>query len=207
MQQGDIAYQDHINTELIRIAAKYSIPIVATHNVYYATEDLAEPQDYLQAIASGRSIDDPDRPSKLDGNHALLSEDGMRSLWVQHPELLDRTQEIVDRVNIDIPYGLTLIPQFPLSDDQRAEYEKFRITCTSEEVVLDSEEWLLRSVCISGMLERYEFTLSPAEIDICIRKKLTSPPEKKLKDIPVEELIQIAYQSFLPRKREIFSAL
>ncbi len=207
MSQGDIAYQGHINDELIRIAAKYSIPIVATHNVFYSKIDLSEPQDYLQAIASGRSIDDPDRPSKLEGNHALLSEDEMKSLWVQHPELLDRTQEIVDRIDINIPYGLTLIPQFPLSDDQRAEYEKFRITCTSEEVVLDSEEWLLRSVCISGMLERYEFSLTPDEVDICIRKKITIPPDKKLKDIPVEELIQIAHQSFLPRKREIFDRL
>ena len=132
MSQEDIAYQGHINDELIRIAAKYSIPIIATHNVYYSKLELAEPQDYLQAIASGRSIDDPDRPSKLDGNHALLSEDEMKSIWIQHPELLERTQEIVDRIDINIPYGLTLIPQFPLSDDQKMEYEKFRITCTAE---------------------------------------------------------------------------
>ena len=57
------------------------------------------------------------------------------------------------------------------------------------------------------MLERYECSLTPEEIDICIRNKLTPPPEKKLKDIPVEELIQIAHDGFLPRKREIFGGL
>lgn len=207
MQQGDVSHQDHINTELIRLANTYNIPIVATHNVYYAQSDLAEAQDYLQAISSGRSIDDPDRPSKINGDHALLSEAAMRDIWIQHPALLDTTQEIVDKIDLDIPYGLTLIPKFPLSDEQKSAYETFVSLSREGERILDTESWLLRSVCIRGMMERYDIVLSDEEFDICVRCKEIPPLEKKLKDIPVSELIDRAYEGFLDEKKAIFARL
>lgn len=207
MQQGDIAHQDHINTELIRLANTYNIPIVATHNAYYAQSSLAEAQDYLQAISSGRSIDDPDRPSKISGDHSLLSEDEMRNIWIQHPALLDTTQEIVDKVDLDIPYGLTLIPRFPLSSDQQRDYEVFVEQTREGERRLDTESWLLRSVCIRGMMERYGIDLSEEEFDIAIRCREVPPLQKKLKDIPVSELIERAYEGFLNEKKEIFARL
>jgi DNA polymerase-3 subunit alpha len=74
-------------------------------------------------IGDGRSLENPDRPTLIDGNYALRSPREMEELFAHVPEAIRNTLEINDKIRIDIPYGKTLIPTFKLEDEEQEAYE------------------------------------------------------------------------------------
>lgn len=122
--------------------------------------DHAEPQDLLLCLGSGKRLDDPDRRTLIEGNYSLRPQREVEELFSYVPESVEATQEIADKIDIEIPHGDFLLPHYSLIPEEREAYQRYIDYIqkdTSQLVNLDEEEWLLRYLCISGLNTRYDF--------------------------------------------------
>ena len=147
IEHPQVGGQTRINDTLIRLSQEHGIPLVATNDTYYFTPADAETQDLLSCIGDGRSLEDPDRPSIIDGNYSLRGMDEMAELFAHAPEAVSNTTRIADMIDLVIPYGKTLIPEFELDAERYAEYEIYIASLSPELAHLSAEEWELRRLC------------------------------------------------------------
>jgi len=115
----------------------------------------------------------------------------MKELFVYAPEAIEATQEIVDKIDLEIPYGKILIPECTLSEDDRVILERYRKYIKSKNYVgikiIDEEEWHLRYLCFSGLNKRYDFRLKEEQLFDFIAKKEQEQINKKLDEFTTEE--------------------
>lgn len=154
-EHPDRPMQPKINDALIRIAKNRNYEYVGTNNSYYLTPDDAEVQDMMAAVSAGRELDDPDRPTLMNGDYSVRPSEEMQELFVYAPRAYENTQKIADMTNLVIEYGDYKIPVFPLSVEEQRQYEAVtqqieahNATDSETLEVLGTEEWLLRMLCI-----------------------------------------------------------
>ena len=207
IEHPQVGGQTRINDTLIRLSREHGVPLAATNDTYYFTEADAETQDLLSCIGDGRSIEDPDRPSLIDGNYSLRSIEEMNELFAHAPEAVTNTLKIAEMIDLVIPYGKTLIPEFELDAERYGEYELYIASLTPELAHLSAEEWELRRLCYEGLNTRYNFGADAMMLREFIHKVSVPAPDKKLSDMALAELIErgLSYQT--ARKREIMNAL
>ncbi len=71
----------------------------------------------------------------------------MSELFSYAPDAIENTKKIADSIELEIPYGQTLIPTFSLAKREQSAYEKYCENLSDDLVKLDSEEWNLRDLC------------------------------------------------------------
>lgn len=174
--------------------------------MYYAKREDAEPQDLLFCIGDGRALDDPDRPTKMEGDYSLRSGDEMDELFSHIAVAAKNTRLIADKIHLEIPYGQTLIPTFTLNTTEQEQYEKYLQIIKEPLQKLDSEEWNLRRMCMEGLNKRYDWQLSDEIIHEFINKKTVEKSEKKLSEMSVNELIELSQNYFTPKKQTFIAA-
>ncbi|MQC16625.1 MAG: DNA polymerase III subunit alpha [Chloroflexi bacterium] len=118
------------------VAQKMGLPTVVTNDSHYTGPGDVRAHEVLLCIGSNSTVHDENR-FKLDGNTFYLrSEEEMRSLFPGHPEAADHTWEIAERVNIDIQFGRTMLPNPGVPEG------------------LSARDWL-RQQCEEGLYRRY----------------------------------------------------
>ncbi|MDP2104015.1 MAG: DNA polymerase III subunit alpha, partial [Candidatus Gracilibacteria bacterium] len=206
-EHPDRGNQPKINDSLIRLSKSHGYKVVATNNVYYIDQSDAEARDLFSCIGDGRSLEDPDRPTLIDGNYALRSGEEMEELFAHVPEAIRNTIEINDKIRIDIPYGKTLIPTFELTPEERMTYEKYSGKIPEGVRKLGSEEWYLRHVCILGLNTRYDFGFDEDVMNEFIHKKDIPGAEKELIEMSVDELKTLSQSYYTERKKTLIESL
>lgn len=204
-EHPDRGNQPKINDYLVKLSRTYGYKVVATNHVYYISQDDAEARDLFYCIGDGRSLEDPDRPTLIEGNYALRSPEEMAELFAHVPEAIKNTLEINDKIRIDIPYGKTLIPTFELGAEEKALYTNYTDHLPEGIKALEEEEWNLRRICIEGLNYRYGFALDPETVTEFIHKKNIPGSDKKLSDMSALELQALAKTYYTDRKREIIN--
>ncbi|WP_235935355.1 DNA polymerase III subunit alpha [Candidatus Laterigemmans baculatus] len=119
------------------IARKMGLPLVATSDTHYVDPEDAEAQDVMLCINTGRFRTDSSR-MRMDGNQYFLR--SPEQMYEKFPGLEDavaRSQEIANKVDIDLELGKHYFPKFE---------------CPRQ---LTPAEYL-RELCIKGLKERYE---------------------------------------------------
>ncbi|MDD2693908.1 MAG: DNA polymerase III subunit alpha [Candidatus Gracilibacteria bacterium] len=213
-EHPDKPMQPKINETIIALSKKYGYEYVGTNNTYYMSPDDADVQDMMMAVSDGRSLDDPDRNTLMNGDYSIRPSREMEELFVYTPRAYENAQKIADMIDIQIEYGSYKIPKFPLSIEEKEKYEKYGLFISSENErndlkfqALSEEEWLLRTMCIDGLNFRYEFGLSESQKSILLHKIAIPKPEKKLSAMSVEELYTLAESYYSDSKKEIVSSL
>jgi len=79
-----------VEAKLLNLAKEQHIPLVATNDVKYATQDLSEAQDILTCIATNQYIDDASRPKVL-SEHYFKSPEAMVEMFKDIPEAISNT--------------------------------------------------------------------------------------------------------------------
>lgn len=212
-EHPDRPMQPKINDTILRIAKNHNYEVVSTNNAYYLTPDDAEVQDMMAAVAAGRELDDPDRPTLMNGDYSVRPSREMEELFVYAPKAYANTEKVAELIDLHIEYGDYKIPVFPLSDEEKIEYQKYldfvdeHNAKNPEEIFekFEAEEWLLRTLCINGLNFRYDFGLDDAKKNIILQKKVVPKPDKKLTDISVEELREIAESCYSQAKQNLIA--
>ncbi|MCG9545693.1 DNA polymerase III subunit alpha [Vibrio sp. Isolate33] len=97
----------------LELAEQQDLPVVATNEVVFLTEDLFDAHEIRVAIHDGFTMVDPRRPKNYSAQQYLRSEEEMCELFSDIPEALENSVEIAKRCNVTVRLGEYFLPNFP----------------------------------------------------------------------------------------------
>ena len=101
--------QEQVNPELIRIAKKYDIKLIATNDVHFVNAEDAEAHDRLICVSTNKFINEPNR-MRYTKQEWMKTQAEMNEIFSDVPEALSNTIEILDKVE---PYTIDNAPIMP----------------------------------------------------------------------------------------------
>ena len=150
--QSHAAFENtrRINEGLEALSPKTGARIVATNDIHYINADDADAQDILVSVQTGNRVEDEDRLTMRKANISMRSVQDMASLFPDHPEYLEATEEISSRVNIEIELGKNKLPRFHVPEGY-------------------DDNSYLKELCLRGIETRYGKKISNDELQIMNR--------------------------------------
>lgn len=114
---------------MFELGKKHNVKVVATNDVHFIRKEDGPAHDRLICLTTNAYVDDPDR-LRYTQQEYLKSEEEMQALFPDHPEALEATVEIADKVErYEIDRGHVL-PKFDLPqdflDNLDTYYEKYK---------------------------------------------------------------------------------
>jgi len=136
--------QYSIDEKIIRLSLETGIKIIATNDTHYLKKDDAEAHEAFMCIAMNKQYDDPKRLRHSVHEFFLKSPEEMAKLFVDIPEAIENTQEIVDKCNLELNLGNPTPPNFKFVK----EYAK------ADGVAYDNDADYFEYRCKEGLKER-----------------------------------------------------
>ncbi len=116
IQDHGMPEQHRTNPQLLEIARKIKAPIVATNDSHYTHPHDAEAHDALLCVQTGSLLSDTDRFKFHGDQHYIKSAAEMRRLFKEVPEACDNTLWVAERADVNIEFGQSRLPRFPLPE-------------------------------------------------------------------------------------------
>ncbi len=108
--------QEELNQDLLRLAAKHKLKTIVTNDSHYLEEEDFEPHDILLCINTGERKETADRFRFPSSDFFFKTQEQMSRLFEDVPEAVERTLEIVDKVEpIELARDV-LLPNYPLPE-------------------------------------------------------------------------------------------
>jgi DNA polymerase III subunit alpha len=126
IQDHGIPEQQRTNPMLIEIAKKIQAPLLATNDSHYTHREDSVAHDALLCVQTASLMDDPKRFKFHGDQHYLKSAQEMRHLFRHWESSCDNTLWIAERCNVDIEFGRTELPNFPLPEGFSTQGEYLR---------------------------------------------------------------------------------
>ncbi len=137
IQPNGMEDQLRVNEELVAMARKLSLPLVATNDCHYMDPKDALVQEVLMAVQQGRTLQDEKRLKHESEEFYLKSAAQMEAHFADVPEALENTARIAEMCNVELELGKTYLPDFePPEGQSQADY--------------------LRELAAKGLVERLE---------------------------------------------------
>jgi DNA polymerase-3 subunit alpha len=116
LQDHGIPEQHKTNPQLLEIAKRIKAPLLATNDSHYVAREDAVAHDALLCVQTGSQMSDPNRFKFHGEEHYLKTAAEMRSLFSEVPSSCDNTLWIAERCEVDIAFGESQLPNFPLPE-------------------------------------------------------------------------------------------
>ncbi|MBR4905747.1 MAG: DNA polymerase III subunit alpha [Clostridia bacterium] len=116
LQNHGIPEQMEVLPKLRTLAKTLGIKTVATNDIHYVKKDDADAQDVLLCIQTQRFVDETDRMRMETNEFYLKSYDEMAAALPDAPDALDTTNEIAEKCNVEIQFGVRRLPHFTAPD-------------------------------------------------------------------------------------------
>lgn len=111
-KQGEQTYL----SKLIEISHELVLPVVATNDVRFISTDEFDAHEIRVCINQGRVLDDSRRPKDYTNQQFFRSTEQMQALFADLPEALENTVEIAKRCNLELSFGKSFLPDFPVPE-------------------------------------------------------------------------------------------
>ncbi|WP_459824326.1 DNA polymerase III subunit alpha [Campylobacter concisus] len=181
MRHG-IGDQKRIDDDILRIAKETGIKVIATNDTHYTFKERADAHEVFMCIAMNKTLDDPNRLRHSVHEFFVKSKEQMSELFLDIPEVIENTQEIVDKCNLEIKLGNPTPPNFKFT----LEYAKERnLTLPEPEnrYSFKNDAVFFEYECRKGLEERLKFVpenlhdeyKKRLEIEIGIINKMNFP--------------------------------
>jgi len=108
--------EDLYNQQAVKLAAKYSLPVVATNDVRFLSQDDYDAHEVRVCIHTSRVLNDPRRSQLYSPQQYLRSGEEMLELFKDIPEAITNTVEIAKRCNVTLTFGENVLPEFPIPE-------------------------------------------------------------------------------------------
>ncbi|MEU6716064.1 DNA polymerase III subunit alpha [Nonomuraea sp. NPDC046802] len=110
-----IDIEREVRADLLKLAKQLNIPLLATNDSHYVTEDQADAHDSLLCVGVGRNKDDPNRFRFNGSGYYLKSADDMYALFPELPEACDNTLLVAEMVGDygDVFAQVDRMPDYP----------------------------------------------------------------------------------------------
>jgi len=130
--QNTYQHQKAINPILMDIAKKLDIKVIATNDVHFVEEEHAEAHDRLICVSTNKDVSDPNR-MHYTKQEWLKSKEEMAAIFSDIPEVLENTQEIVDKIEVFDIDSDPIMPKFDIPESFGTE-EEYRQKITEQEL-------------------------------------------------------------------------
>ncbi len=117
VRTGRPGEEDHVQA-CLELASDTQTAVVATNDVRFLCADDFDAHEARVCIHEGRALADPDRPRHYSDRQYLRSGDEMRELFADIPEALDNAWHIARRCNLELEFGKSVLPAFPVPKGQ-----------------------------------------------------------------------------------------
>ena len=124
--------QMRIESQLIALARKYDIKIIASNDVHFTNEDDSEAHDRLICLATNRLLNDPER-MLYTKQEWLKTQEEMNGVFGDLPEALSNTLEICDKVETYSINHAPIMPTFEIPKEFGTE-EEYRARLTEKDL-------------------------------------------------------------------------
>src|SRR3979490_1735528 len=135
MHDHGIEAQHKCNQMLPRLAQEFGLGLVAANDVHFLERSHHETHDVMVCIGTGKMGHD-ERRMRYTPELYFKSAGEMRALFPSHPEAISNTLEIGERCHVDLEFGKSKYPEYPIPDGK-------------------TREGFLRELCEKGLVERY----------------------------------------------------
>ena len=130
--------QAFVNTELIKIAKKHNIKLVATNDVHYVNEEDFAAQQRLICIGTNTYLSE-NKKFTYSGQEWFKTQSEMKEIFKDLPEAIISTQEIVNKVeNYELNRD-AVMPEFDIPEDF-ATLDEYKNKYTQEELIAEFKE-------------------------------------------------------------------
>ena len=128
IQRHNEEHEKNLELKLLELSQKFTIPLIATHEVFYLTQDMHEAHDAYVCVGQKTYVNDPKR-LKYSDQHYLKSHEEMQSLFADLPEALENNYNLKLRCNFRPLSSKPMLPNFStelsnVNDELKSEAEK-----------------------------------------------------------------------------------
>src|SRR2546425_1884088 len=116
IQDQGLEMEHRIHPHLFRLEKDLGLPLVATNDSHYLSEDDAHAQDVMVCIQTGKSIQDPNRMKFQGSQFYVKSHDEMYQVFKDSPDVLTHTLVIAERCNLRLDKVSNPFPHFDVPD-------------------------------------------------------------------------------------------
>lgn len=148
LQRHGLPDERRVEPQLIELAYRRGLPLVATNECYFASPSDYEAHDALLCIAEGRYVVEDGR-RRASPEHYLKSASDMAALFADIPEAISNTIEIAQRCAFRPEGRKPILPRFVASDDSLSELENFRLEAA--ELRAQAKEGLVKRLAERGL--------------------------------------------------------
>src|SRR3954454_5658593 len=130
-----IEAQQKCNRMLPQLAKEFGVGLVAANDVHFLERSHHDAHDVMICIGTGKMVHD-ERRMRYVPELYFKSADEMRELFRDFPEAITNTLEIAERCNLELEFGKSKYPEYPVPEGK-------------------TREAYLRELCYKGLHERY----------------------------------------------------
>lgn len=163
--------QQKTNPELIKIARKFDLPLIATGDIHYAYKEEKEAHEVLLAVNTGSSLDKQDRMTLAEIDLHMESPEWFKEQFAEVPEAITNTAKIAERCQVELTLGENFLPDFPVPNE------------------MTTEDYL-RQLCQAGLEYRY-----PTEGKRAVLPEIREKAEKQL-DFELKTITGMGFASY-----------
>jgi DNA polymerase-3 subunit alpha len=135
MHDHGMEVQRQCNRVLPRIARDLGVGLIAANDVHFLRRSDHEAHDVMLCIGTGKMVQDENRMRYLPELY-FKSPAEMREIFRDFPEAITNTLEIGERCHVDLEFGRSKYPEYPMPPGK-------------------TREGYLRELCYQGLRERY----------------------------------------------------
>ena len=114
LQDHGIEDQKKVNTEMVRLARELNLPLVATNDCHYLSQEDAFAHDVLLCIQTGKTVQDQDRLRYRSDQFFFKTASEMESLFGHLPETLSNTLQIAEQCTFRLGKTKSIFPEFQI---------------------------------------------------------------------------------------------
>lgn len=159
MRHG-ISDQLKIDDQLIRLSRETGIKLIATNDTHYTFKERAEAHEAFMCIAMGKTLDDPTRLKHSVHEFYVKTDDEMKALFLDIPEAITNTQEIVEKCNLTFAFDdKNYSPTPPNFKFTTRVAKELNLELPNENLEYDTknDDTLFEKLCIDGLEKRLKF--------------------------------------------------
>lgn len=114
IQNHGLEWEQDLNKRLKELANFLKIPLVATNDVHYISQEDREAHEVLLNIQTDKTLSDEDRRSYEGSEYYFKNAEEMRAFFADEPEALENTLKIADWCDIQLSFDQLHLPAYEL---------------------------------------------------------------------------------------------
>jgi len=116
LQDHGLEDEKKAKTLLFQLSTETGLPVVCTNDCHYLKREDYLAHDALLCIQTGKKMEDTERLRFGSDQLYLKSPEEMKELFKEYPQALENTLKIAEECNLELEFGKTYLPHFPLPE-------------------------------------------------------------------------------------------